>query len=133
MNNPPPIPPPPPPPLPEITLANQIKDLISYKKRWDAVEKELSDLRDGLKISGRINQKDKAMMLLHLESGHNLFQVIQQNYPQYLNQQQVYQPIPKKKGCLGIVLLTLIPMTSLAGWLVSQKALLIGIGSMSSL
>jgi len=120
MNNPPPIPPSSPPPLPEVTLDNQIKDLIIYKKRWDAVEKELSDLRDGLKISGRINQKDKAMMLLHLESGHNLFHVIQQNYPQYLNQQQVYQPIPQKKGCLGIVLLTLIPMTSLAGWLVSR-------------
>ena len=120
MNNPPPIPPSSPPRLPEVTLDNQIKDLISYKKRWDAVEKELSDLRDGLKISGRINQKDKAMMLLHLEGGHNLFHVIQQNYPQYLSQQQVYQPIPKKKGCLGIIMLTLIPMTSLAGWLVSR-------------
>jgi hypothetical protein len=76
MNNPPPIPPSSPPRLPAVNLDNQIKDLISYKRRWDAVEKELSDLRDALKISGRINQKDKAMMLLHLEGGYNLFHFI---------------------------------------------------------
>lgn len=119
MNTPPPIPPSTPPAVPQVTIDHQIADLISYKKRWDAVEKELSDLRDGLKISGRINQKDKAMLILHLENGHNLFHVIQQNYPQYLIQQQFHQPTAQKKGCFGVVVLALFPLTSLAGWIVS--------------
>jgi hypothetical protein len=117
MNNPPPIPPSSPPPISEVTIEDQIVELINYKKRWDAVEKELSDLRDGLQISGRINQKDKAMMLLHLESGHNLYHVIQKNYPQYISKQQVYQHTAEKKGCLGVLLIATIPITALAGWL----------------
>lgn len=118
MKNPPPIDSSPPHPVPQITLDDQIEELITHKKRWDSIEKELRDLRDGLKIAGRIKQTDKAMMILHLESGHNLLYVIQKNYPEYLYTEEVYEYTAQKKGCLSVILLAIVPMTAVAGWFI---------------
>ena len=114
MNTPPA---PPQPQAPQISIDDQIAELITHKRRWDAIEKELKDLRDGMKVSGRIKQADKAMMILHLESGHDTLHVIQANYPQYLAQGGVfYEESAQKKGCLGIIMLAMIPVEAIAGW-----------------
>jgi transcription elongation factor Elf1 len=107
-------------PAQEVTLDTQIAELTSYKKRWDKVEKELKELRDSLQVQGRINQKDKAMMILHIESGHNLLHAIQQHYPQYLCERSSSIQSTQTKGCLSVILLTVIPLASIAGWFISR-------------
>lgn len=100
----------------EATLDAQISELITHKKRWDTIERELKELRDNLQIGGRINQKDKAMMILYIESGQDLFSVIMKDYSQYLYKDTASKA--QKKGCLSVILLAIAPITMIAGWFI---------------
>lgn len=124
INAPPPLPPvritpmsSPPPVNQTLTVDQEIAVLITYKKRWDVVDKRLNELRERGWIVGRISSKDKAAMLLHIEEGYDLLQFIRSNYPQYLCAPVSYNP-PAKKGCLNLILLIMAPVALAAGWLI---------------
>ena len=63
------------------------EELLRFKAYWDNIEKALKELRETLKIDGRISQNNKAVILARIIDGSEdysiCYKIIQEIYPEY--------------------------------------------------